>query len=654
MKEQTKVYGARVVQKRRYFFNITDGDNSILDRNGIHLASDAHARGRLFSSAQDVVLALNPTITVTDELGRVVSATSYENALKSSLASSSANTQFQLENRESMLLHTEVLSGVGGWELDLKHGRLEWTDGTFRLFDLAVGTAPAYRASLKLFTAPSRLLLIRSITAAISQCANFDIELKIKSATGASKWIRMVGQCEQVAGVASRIRGFVVDISGHRAIRQESYRLANQDALTGLGNRRKFQKQLADALSRAKEKRKKVALILLDLDNLKIVNDTQGHAIGDRLLKGVGDLLKSIMHPGDIVARIGGDEFAIIKSDVESALDIVPFVESIQSRLRNDTWDTQLSVGIAVYPDHDEDFDGLLKSADIALYAAKAAGRGALCIFSPEMRLSLLKRVAALESARNGIRKSQFIPFYQPLFSLTSGAIVGFEALVRWDHPDKGLLLPEVLEHAFGDGDLASAIGVVVLEKTIANIRCWTEQGYNFGRIGINVTPLELSRTHFARQFLDRVSTGGISATTIEVEVTENTLVGRGSEIIAANLHELSAAGVAIALDDFGTGYGSLIHLRQMPINTLKIDRSFIRDMKDDIHAKAIVCALINLAHSLQIKSVAEGVETQEQADYLAAQGCDRAQGFLFAPALPSDQIVKLFAPQPAILATTK
>ena len=187
--------------------------------------------------------------------------------------------------------------------------------------------------------------------------------------------------------------------------------------------------------------------------------------------------------------------------------------ESIQTRLRGTSdsrWDARVSLGIAVFPDHDEDAEGLLKSADLALYAAKAAGRGALCLFSQEMRLNLLKKVVALENARNAIREDQFTAFYQPLVILTSGAIVGFEALLRWNHPDKGILSPGVLQHALDDGELAAAIGVVVLDKVLGDVRSWTEQGFNFGRVGINVTPLELSQSHFARQFLERVQAFGL------------------------------------------------------------------------------------------------------------------------------------------------
>jgi diguanylate cyclase (GGDEF)-like protein len=634
-------------KKRRYFFSLTDGANSISDCNGIELCSDVDARDRAMLNAEDIVRRLNPTIFVTDVRGRTIYATSFEAALKESNGRTLRISNASWPEREAMLVQTEILSGVGGWALDLETRQLTWTDGTFSVFDLAVGTAPQYRASLRFFTANSRSALNRAIAKTIRDSERFDLELKIISASGISKWIRMVGQCERDSGVATRICGIVADISARTLSQQASWRLANQDSLTGLANRGLFQKQLATALKQAKREIKRVALVLLDLDNLKVVNDTQGHTAGDTLLKHVGALLGASIRDGDTAARIGGDEFALILNDIESDLDTVALAESIQARIRGTSSsppNSRVSLGIAIFPDHDEDAEGLLKSADLALYAAKAAGRGALCLFSPEMRLNMLKKVIALESARNALRDGQFTAFYQPLVTLTSGAIAGFEALLRWVHPDKGILTPGVLQHALDDGELSAAIGVVVLDKVLGDVRSWMEQGFSFGRVGINVTPLELRQSHFARQFLERVQTYGVSATSLEIEVTENALVGRGSDLIEANLRQLSAAGVTIALDDFGTGYGSLIHLRQLPISTLKIDRAFVRDMKDAPHAKAIVRALITLARSLEMKLVAEGVETQEQADFLLHEGCTIAQGFLFNPALSSAQIVQILA----------
>ena len=520
----------RVVRKRRYFFSLTDGINCLPDANGRELCSDVDARNTALSNAENVVQGLNPTILVTDVRGRAVYATSFNEALKARLQKKSLKSEWP--QREAMFVQTEMLSGVGGWELDLRQRRLDWTDGTFGVFDLAGDVAPTYRKSLKYFTASSRSVLNRAIAKTIRDGEQFDIELRITSAAGVSKWIRMVGQCE---------------------------------------------------------------------------------------------------------------EFALILNDVETDFVAVALAESIQARLRGTNgfpWNSRVSLGIALYPNHDEEAEGLLKSADIALYSAKAAGRGALCVFSSDMRLNLLKRVAALENARSALREGHFTAFYQPLVTLTSGSVVGFEALLRWNHPDKGILLPEVLQHALDDAELATAIGVVVLDKVLTDISAWTKQGFNIGRVGINVTPLELSQAHFANHFLERVFASGVSATSLEIEVTENALVGRGSDIIEGNLRKLSTAGVTIALDDFGTGYGSLIHLRQMPIDTLKIDRAFVRDMQDEPHAKAIVRALINLARSLEMKLVAEGVETQEQAEFLLQEGST------INPALPYGQIVELLKTQ--------
>ena len=399
------------------------------------------------------------------------------------------------------------------------------------------------------------------------------------------------------------------------------------------------------ALTRARSARTKLALVILDLDHLKETNDTLGHPVGDALLRLVANRLRSSIRVGDFAARIGGDEFALILVGLSDASEVAALVDSVQTRLQQPfehsgrTISSGASAGISIFPDHDDNAEGLLKNADIALHVAKSIGRGSLTLYSREMGMRLEKRMEGVTNARAAVLEGQILPYYQPQISTKTQTIVGFEALLRWNHPTKGVLLPGAIEAAFEDRELSAAIGESLLQDILDDISQWTSQNLSFGRIAFNASRTELIRPRYASDLLHQIELASVDPRMLELEVHEDALAGRGAERVEAALREMHEAGVALALDDFGTGYGSLNHLRRLPIDELKIDHSFVSVMHNEPFAKAIVCALIKMTTSMNLRLVAEGVETAEQMRFLSDEGCDILQGFYFAPAIPAADV---------------
>lgn len=424
--------------------------------------------------------------------------------------------------------------------------------------------------------------------------------------------------------------------------------LAYTDHLTGLPNRALFAERLEAALKNAAMTHELVGLLILDVDHFKTVNDGMGHAAGDALLKEIGARLSANMAPPATVARIGGDEFAVIvpgltQADVKEAtvraalrgLDVpVPF--------EGRTMDAHVSAGGALWPRDGDDAAELLKSADLALYAAKAAGGGALRGFRPAMREAARRRTTMMSAARGALNDGRIFPFYQPKIRLMTGEVVGFEALLRWHHPRDGLQHPRSIGAALEDKDLAADLTDRMMDGIFADMRGWLEAGVPFGKIAINGAAADFFRGELADRILDRLCRFAIPPERLELEVTESVFVGQRAESVERTLNNLSEAGVTIALDDFGTGYASLTHLKQFPVDVLKIDQSFVSKLTDDDDEEedaVIVDAVLNLAHSLGMMTVAEGIETLGQRNYLRRKGCDLGQGYLFSPAIPAGNV---------------
>ncbi len=429
-----------------------------------------------------------------------------------------------------------------------------------------------------------------------------------------------------------------------RKIPEEAIRLAAEhDGLTGLFNRITFQNGLQTAIADAEVDGSHIALLLFDVDSFKQLNDRFGHDAGDALLRDLAARIQTAASGDMMAGRLGGDEFAMFvtrrtKRQAEQAIDKIVEAFSKPFRFGNHSRECRASIGIAVFPDNGDCADTLRKAADLALYEAKDAGGGRARRFESRMRARMQARQSMLSVARNALDEDRIIPYYQPQIDLATRRITGFEALLRWRHDDQGMQLPASIWASFEDPELSAAIGRRMLDLVLGDIRRWLDDGIPFGRITLNVSAAELVRDDFASWLLGHLAGVAIPPTCLELEVTERVFLDRDPERLAKILSQLSGAGVSIALDDFGTGYASLVHLKQFPVNVLKIDRSFVEQFSKD-GGDPVVRAIIGLGKGLRIATVAEGIETELQAGRLLAEGCDRGQGFLVSPAVPADQV---------------
>lgn len=429
--------------------------------------------------------------------------------------------------------------------------------------------------------------------------------------------------------------------------------LAHHDSLTGLPNRALFQDRLAQACAWARRHNELCGLLYLDLDHFKDINDSLGHPAGDALLQEVGRRLQRCVRATDTVARLGGDEFAVIlmgpnhpdgTSRVAAAI-IEAFSRPIH--FQDDTIRVTTSVGITVYPRDGDSDEQLLANADMALYRAKAEGQGCYHFFDAAYRIALVERRALERELQLALSRKEFILHYQTQVYLGQGGLSGLEALLRWQHPRRGLISPaEFLPVAEASG-LIVALGKQVLHQACAQIRAWRLAGLQPPRVAINLATAQFRQGDLAEEIRQALAEAGLAPGDLEVEITEGTLLDRDSAVIQRHLERIRELGVEIALDDFGTGYASLTHLKRLPVNRLKIDRSFVQNLGQDDGDEAIIRTVIQLGHSLGLTLVAEGIETEEQARYLFLHQCDVGQGYLFGHPMPAEEMALRLRPHP-------
>lgn len=472
--------------------------------------------------------------------------------------------------------------------------------------------------------------------------------LQHPTAKGRPKWWDIVAT--PVNGVDGlRLVVIARDITHQKKSEEQVRWAANHDPLTGLPNRLLFQERL-DAAAADAEGSGRFALLLLDVDDFKRVNDTLGHDAGDSLLCAFGERLRAATRSDDFVARLGGDEFAVILSGTASEDEVTAAVGTILAELRRPhvfagrILDCNASIGASLFPSQGINRAELLKHADIALYVAKSSWRGNLRIFHPSMRSDMQNRVSMVALARNALSRDLIRPHYQPKIDFGSGRVSGFEALLRWKDRRLGIQLPETIAAAFEDINTAAEISDRMIDKVIADMRRWLDRGVEFGHVAVNAAAAEFRKGGFAENLIERLASAEVPTDRIQVEVTETVFLGRGAECVERALKTLCEAGIRIALDDFGTGYASLSHLKQFPVDVLKIDRSFVADVGRSEDAEAIIRAVINLGRSLDMEVVAEGVETVAQSSWLKRKGCHVGQGHLFAPAIPAAEVQALLA----------
>ena len=452
-------------------------------------------------------------------------------------------------------------------------------------------------------------------------------------------WIEL-SEVKDRQGLRTHYVAVVNDITQKKRAEQELRYLANYDTLTGLPNRTLLAERLSRAIIRARRQDSRVAVLFIDLDHFKEINDSLGHAAGDRLLKAAATRLQAVVGPTDTVARLGGDEFTIIVEDLDSVASaerlaremLAAFGTALEVDERHDVSITP-SIGISLYPDHAMVPTDLLKFADTAMYQAKARGRNTFEIYDEAMDAESRRRATLLGALRRALGQNEFRLVFQPRLDLRSERIVGVEALLRWHSAEVGEIGPTQFIPLAEESGLILGIGEWVLREACRTLRQWQDEGLTGIACSVNVSVLQLLRAPLAEQLASILAETGVSADRIELEVTESMVMQNAEETLSV-LHSLRQAGIRLAIDDFGTGYSSLVYLKRLPIDTLKIDKEFIGDLTDDPDDKAITATVITMAHSLGLHVVAEGVETEAQLSYLRAQGCDEIQGYLLSPPL--------------------
>ena len=448
-------------------------------------------------------------------------------------------------------------------------------------------------------------------------------------------------------GALEGFRGVGADVTEAREAEEQIRHLARHDALTGLPNRLLFGEELGRCLARLSQSQEPFALLCLDLDHMKEVNDSWGHAGGDAMLVEVAARVKGQLRPGDICGRIGGDEFAILLAGAATREAISPLAEKIVQSLampfsfNGGSLTLGGSIGIAMAPADGMEADTLLKSADMAMYRTKRSGRGAFHFFEADMDARARARRQMETDLRSALQKNEFRLYYQPLIDVHSGKITGSEALLRWQHPVHGLVMPLDFVPLAEDMGLIVPIGEWVIRQACRDAVSWPADI----RVAVNLSAVQFRSPGLVAVVMSALAQSGLDARRLEVEVTESVLVSE-SQTACAILDTLRLLGVRTALDDFGTGYSSLTYLRQMPFDKIKIDRSFINDLLTHADSAAIVHALIGLAGGLKMSITAEGVETQAQLTHLREQGCGEAQGYLIGRPTPSDGLVALLEAQ--------
>ncbi|WP_158669697.1 putative bifunctional diguanylate cyclase/phosphodiesterase, partial [Bradyrhizobium guangdongense] len=426
--------------------------------------------------------------------------------------------------------------------------------------------------------------------------------------------------------------------------------MAQHDGLTGLPNRTLLRQQIDEMLVHTRRSAEKVAVLMLGLDNFKAVNDTLGHAVGDKLLRGVAKRLRSTLREEDALARLNSDEFAIVQSGLTRPEDAVMLakrlLEAIADPYLLDGHSVVIgaSIGIAMAPGDGDDSEKLLKSADMALSRAKLDARGTFAFFEAALDAKAQSRRKIEVELRDAIQNDVLRPYYQPLIDLQSGRITGFEALVRWPHAERGMVSPAEFIPVAEDTGLINPLGGQMLRRACLDAAAWPDDVH----VAVNLSPLQFRSGNLLSVVTDALKHSGLPPRRLELEITETLLLEKSAQVLAT-LHALRALGVRISMDDFGTGYSSLSYLRSFPFDKIKIDQSFVRDLGANREAQAIIRSIVSLGKGLGVTITAEGVETEAELSCLRAEGCHEGQGFLFSKARPNAEIVSLLQAQRGI-----
>ena len=525
---------------------------------------------------------------------------------------------------------------IGTCEFDVKTSIVHSSEMSLRLFGIR-GTHRdvPYETLRECLHPEDRPKFDHALEQCLNGTGNLDIEYRVAWADGSFRWLRTKGDALlDLEGEPIKVLWVSEDVSQRKDMDARVRFLAHHDLLTGLPNRTLFQDRLQQALAAAKRMQSRVALLFIDLDRFKYVNDSFGHRAGDILLQTVAARLRNCVRETDTVCRHAGDEYLIVLSALREPTEAALVADKVL-RIFDETFvlesheiQISASVGISVYPDDGHTMEDLIRNADAAMYHSKKSGRNRFEFFTPELNAPVAERLVLANQLRRAIENNQLVLHYQPQFDTTTGQLVGAEALVRWNHIEHGLLFPDSFIALAEESDIIHLIGAWVLNEACRQIAAWQASNLTVVPVAINFSPFQFRRANLVEGVAAAFALHKITPQQLEIELTENAIMQDPKET-AKTLDRLHDMGVSLAIDDFGTGYSSLNYLKRFPIDKLKIDRSFIEDLPHDLNDSAIVQAIINLAKSLRMVVIAEGVETRAQLDFLRSLSCEVYQGYL-------------------------
>ena len=557
--------------------------------------------------------------------------------------------QATLETTAELLERTGEMAKIGGWALDLRTMGLIWTLETYRIHEHDPAATITLEQAIQFYAPHARLVIRNAVQAGMDHGKSWDIELPLRTEKGRNVWVRAQGIAVMEQGRAVKLLGAFQDITQHRKDVEEIRRLAFYDLLTGLPNRRLLMDRLQQAMLTSARTSQHGALMFLDLDHFKLLNDSQGHGVGDVLLEQVAKRLQSCVREGDSVARLGGDEFVVLlealsaqaheaatqaELTAKKILDVFRYAYDLRGHL----YDSTPSIGIVVFMGDGEGIEELLKRADVAMYQAKSAGRNTARFFDPAMQAAVAMHEALEKDLRRALAAQEFVLHYQIQID-RAGRAIGAEALVRWNHPTRGMIAPAHFVPLAEATGLVLPLGQWVLETACAQLGLWAHDPKRAQwSIAVNVSASQFAQSDFVAHIAHALRSSGATAALLKLELTESTLLDDVADVIV-KMNAIKAFDVGFSLDDFGTGYSSLSYLKRLPLEQLKIDQSFVRDLLTDPNDTMIARTIVALGHSLGLRVIAEGVETVGQYELLANMGCDAFQGHYFGYPMAAEQL---------------
>ena len=552
-----------------------------------------------------------------------------------------------LSEQQKHLKDAQRIAHVGSFEYNLLTKELTLSDEMYRMLMIKKANTISWDDFLEFIEQKDKSYVRGVLDDAIENGSTFNLKYTLDLDNGKYIDIHTIGKVRKKSDGSSKITSVSRDITKDIKNKKIIEKLAYYDALTNLPNRSLLKNRLHKALQNASREKEKVALIFLDLDHFKLINDTLGHSVGDKLLIYVSKVLKQQLREADTLARLGGDEFVALLPDIKNTKNIQYITNKLLDSLKgkHDIDSHQLyittSIGISIYPDDSKDMEELITNADTAMYDAKKDGRNNYKFYSKNMGNHIFKQMMIEQDLRVAIENQNELEiYYQPKIDTKGDFISGAEALIRWNHPTKGLLFPDSFIEVAESTGIILDMGNWIISQTIFQIKEWNKLGLNKLKIAINLSPRQFQDKDLVFLISSLIQKYQINPTQLELEVTE-TMSMTNIESTLRILHELKELGVSIAIDDFGTGYSSLSYLKKFPVNILKIDKSFVMDMSQNNEDKIIVETIISMAHTLGFKTVAEGVETKEHVKLLKEMGCDQLQGYHYSRPIPKDAFTK-------------